>query len=149
MSLVRWDPFRDVTSLQNSINRIFDDKFGYLRPMESTNLTQSWIFPVDIKDTPEAVVIHAEIPGVSREDISLSYNDKILTIRGERKNEVKEEEANYIKVERKYGAFSRSFSVDVSIEQEKIRACYKEGVLEVTLPKKEQDKSKEIEIEVK
>ena len=148
MSLVRWDPFRDLSSFQNSINRIFDDRFSYLKPLEGVNLTQSWVFPVNIKDTPEAVVIHAEIPGVKREDISLSYNDKVLTIRGERKNGVKEEDGSYIKVERKYGAFSRSFSLDIPVEEEKIKACYKEGILEIILPKKEQAKSKEIEIEV-
>ncbi len=149
MSLVRWDPFRDLNNLQNSINRLFDDSMRYLRQPDGANLTQSWMFPVDIKETPDAVVIYAEIPGISREDISLSYNNNVLTIRGERKNELREEGASYIKVERKYGSFSRSFSLDVPIEQEAIKACYKDGMLEITLPKKEQAKTREIEIEIK
>lgn len=148
MTLVRWDPFRELVSLQNSINRLFDDNFRNFKP-EGSNLTQSWSFPVDIKDTPEAVVICAEIPGMGKEDISLSYDNNVLTIRGERRNDLKEEGTNYIKVERRYGSFSRSFSLDVPVEDEKIKACYRDGILEVTLPKKEQAKTRQIEIETK
>ncbi|MCL6610575.1 MAG: Hsp20/alpha crystallin family protein [Peptococcaceae bacterium] len=149
MSLVRWDPFFDLVNIRNSINRLFDEGFRYPRHADGSNLTQSWTFPVDIKDTPDAIVIHAEIPGMSRENISLSYSNNVLTIRGERKNELKEEGANCIRIERKYGSFSRSFSLDVPIDEEAIKASYKDGILEINLPKKDQARTREIEIDVK
>ncbi|MFZ5649029.1 MAG: Hsp20/alpha crystallin family protein [Bacillota bacterium] len=148
MALVRWEPFRDLVNLQNSINRLFDENYSLFRLPDGNNLTQGLAFPVDIKDTADAVVIKAEIPGVKREDVSVIYNENILTIRGERKHEEKEEGASYIKVERRYGSFSRSFSLDVPVDHEKIKASYKDGILEINLPKKEKAKSKEIDIEV-
>lgn len=148
MSIVRWDPFRDLAVLQNSINRLFDEDFRYLKQAEGANLTQTWTFPVDIKETPEAIVIQSDLPGMSREDISLNYNNNILTIRGQRKSDFKEDGAGFIKVERKYGSFSRSFSIDVPIEYDAIKASYKDGILEITMPKKEPAKTREIEIEI-
>lgn len=148
MSLVKWDPFREMVSLQNSINRLFDDNVRLLRYPDGHNLTQTWTFPVDIRDTADSIVIKAEIPGVSREDISVSYNDNTLTIRGERKNEEKAEGVNYIKVERRYGSFSRSFSVDIPVESEQIKASYRDGILELTLPKKEPARAREIDIQI-
>ncbi|MEW6727126.1 MAG: Hsp20/alpha crystallin family protein [Bacillota bacterium] len=142
MSLVRWDPFRELSALQHSINRLFEDIY----PRQG-NLTQGWMFPVDIKETPEAILVKAEIPGVSKDDIKVTFDNNVLTIRGERKSEEKEEGANFLRVERKYGSFSRSFSVDVPVDQEKIKASYKDGVLEVVLPKGAED-SKGVTVEI-
>ncbi|MGC7847208.1 Hsp20/alpha crystallin family protein [Desulforudis sp. 1088] len=142
MSLVRWDPFRELSALQHSINRLFEDIY----PRQG-NLTQGWMFPVDIKETPEAILVKAEIPGVSKDDIKVTFDNNVLTIRGERKSEEKEEGTNFLRVERKYGSFSRSFSVDVPVDQEKIKASYKDGVLEVVLPKGAED-SKGVTVEI-
>lgn len=142
MSLVRWDPFRELSALQHSINRLFEDIY----PRQG-NLTQGWMFPVDIKETPEAILVKAEIPGVSKDDIKVAFDNNVLTIRGERKSEEKEEGANFLRVERKHGSFSRSFSVDVPVDQEKIKASYKDGVLEVVLPKGAED-SKGVTVEI-
>ncbi|KUK83455.1 MAG: Molecular chaperone [Pelotomaculum thermopropionicum] len=146
MALVKWDPFRELAGLQQSINRIFEDNLRYPRESDG-NLAQGWMFPVDIKDTPEAVLIKAELPGMNREDIKISFSDNLLTIRGERKKEEKEEKHNYLRVERSYGTFSRSFSVDVPVKENEIKARYQDGVLNITLPKKE-DYRKEVSIEI-
>jgi len=147
MAIVRWDPFRDLDNLHYTINRLFDDR--YQKYPDSGNLTQNWMFPVDIKEDDSSITLHAEIPGMSKDDIKLSYNDNVLTIRGERKSDVREEKVNYIKVERKYGFFSRSFSIDVPVDYKAIKASYKDGILEVKLPKIEKSKAKDIEIEIK
>lgn len=147
MALVKWDPFREMASLQHSINRLFDDNFRLLKAPEGA-LAQGLSFPVDIKDTGEAILIKAELPGMSKEDIKVNFNDNMLTIRGERKREEKEEGANFIRVERSYGSFSRSFSVDMPVKYNEIKARYQDGVLEITLPKEEEAKKKEISVEV-
>ncbi len=134
MTLVRWDPFRELSALQNSISRLFDES---LFRSADRGLAQGWMFPVDIKDTADTIVIKAELPGLNREDIKISYKDNVITISGERKHEEKEEGADYIRVERRYGSFSRSFSVDVPIKEGEVKARYDNGLLEITLPKDE------------
>lgn len=146
MALVRWDPFRELAGLQNSITRLFDESLRYLRLPEGSSGQMA--FPVDIKDTPEAVLVKAELPGMNKEDIKISLNDNILTIQGERKREEKEEGVNFVRVERSYGSFSRSFTVDVPVKHNEIKARYQEGVLEITLPKEEVVKQEEINIKI-
>ncbi|OPY58806.1 MAG: 18 kDa heat shock protein [Pelotomaculum sp. PtaU1.Bin035] len=147
MAIVKWDPFRDLVGLQSSINKLFDDNFRFLKAPEAT-LAQGGAFPVDIKDTPDTVQIKAELPGINKEDIKISFADNILTIRGERKKEEKEEGANFIRVERSYGSFSRSFTVDVPVKQDMVKARYQDGILEITLPKEEVSKKKEVNIKI-
>lgn len=147
MALVKWDPFRELVGLQQSINKLFDENFRFWREPERA-LAQGWSFPVDIKDTPEAVLIKAELPGLKKEDIKISFSDNVLTIRGERKKEEKEERENYIRVERSYGSFSRSFSVDVPVKQDQVKARYQDGILEITLPKEEDSRRKEVTIDI-
>lgn len=148
MSLVKWEPFRDLWSLQHSINRLFDDTFPALKSVDRENPNQGWLFPVDIKDSDTAVVIKAELPGMKKEDINVTYENNILTVRGERKSEEREERSNYLRLERRQGFFSRSFSLDMQIDQEGIKAVYKDGVLEVNLPKKEPHRAKEVTIDI-
>ncbi len=147
MSLARWEPFRELMDIQNTVARLLDQSFPFRYPEKGT-LAQGWMFPVDIEDTPEAIVIKAEMPGMKRDDIKVGYKDNVLTIRGERKQEVKKEGSNYIRVERSYGSFNRSFSVDVPVKYDEIKALYKDGILEIVLPKEEESKFKEIEIDV-
>ncbi len=145
MALVRWDPFRELAGLQNSISRLFDENVRYLRlPEGSTGLA----FPVDIKDTPEAVQIRAELPGMNKEDIKINLSDNILTIQGERRKEEKEEGSNFIRIELSYGSFSRSFTVDMPVKQDDIKASYQEGILAITLPKEAAVKQEEINIKI-
>ncbi|NLI14557.1 Hsp20/alpha crystallin family protein [Pelotomaculum propionicicum] len=146
MALVRWDPFRELAGLQNSIARLFDENVRYLRFPEGA--TGQFAFPVDIKDTPEAVQIRAELPGMNKEDIKINLNDNILTIQGERKKEEKEEGTNFIRIERSYGSFSRSFTIDIPVKQNEIKASYQEGVLEIILPKEAPAKQENINIKI-
>ena len=145
MTLVRWDPFREVSNLQASINKLFEDNFR-LRNSEQGGLVQGWMFPVDIQETAEDVVIKAEIPGLNREDIKISFADNRLTIRGERRNEAREEGVRYLRVERSYGTFSRTFALDIPVKPDEIKARYQDGVLEITLPKQDDVKPREISI---
>lgn len=147
MALVRWDPFRELTGLQSSINRLFDDNFRFLKSPERT-FEQGFSFPVDIKDTPEAVLVKAELPGMNKEDIRVNFKDSMLVIKAERKQEEKAEGANHLRIERNYGSFARSFSVDVPIKREEIKARYQDGVLEVVLPKEEEPGKREFNVEI-
>jgi HSP20 family protein len=103
---------------------------------------------VDISENENAYVLKAELPGVSREDINIDINNKMLTLKGEKKFEEKTEKENYVRVERSYGSFSRTFALSDKVDTENVKASYKDGVLEVTLPKKEEAKPREIKVEV-
>lgn len=146
MAIVRWDPFRELAGLQGSIAKLFDDNLSYFR-VPGGNASQ-FAFPVDIRETPESVLIKAELPGVKKEDIKIKFNDNILTIQAERSKEEKEEGVNYVRTERSYGSFSRSFTVDVPVKHGEIKAGYQEGVLEITLPKEEAVKKEDFDIKV-
>lgn len=147
MALVKWDPFRDLSGLQSSINRLFDDNFRFWREPEAT-LTQEGTFPVDIKDTTGAILIKAELPGFNKDNIKVSLADNLLTIRAERQKEEKEESSSYLRAERSYGSFSRSFTLNMPVMHEKLKARYQDGVLEITLPKEEDARKKEINIDI-
>ena len=145
MTIVRYDPFRDLRSLQEEVNRLF-----------STNLTRSfgeegigrgaWSPSVDIFENKDQIVLEAELPGMDRNDFDLSIENNVITLRGERKFEKKEDDDNYHRVERSYGAFTRSFTLPPTVSAEGATAEYKNGVLRVTLPKREDTKARRIEI---
>ncbi len=150
MAIVRWEPFRDLVSLQDRMNRIFDDAFRGARPgtEEEWALGGSWAPAVDIYEQGHDIVLKAELPGVDPKDVDVRVENNVLTLRGERKfdNEVKRE--SYHRVERAYGAFSRSFTLPNVVDTEKIKAEFKDGVLRVSLPKKEEAKPKQVAISV-
>ena len=145
MAVVRWDPFRDLGMLQDRMNRLFDDAGRGWRSDEPA-ATTSWSPSVDIFETEGEIVVKSELPGMDRKDISLHLENNVLTLRGERKFEKETKEENYHRIERSYGNFSRSFSIPATVDEEKIRADYKDGVLKIVLPKKEQAKPKQIKI---
>ncbi|HEX8706916.1 MAG TPA: Hsp20/alpha crystallin family protein [Pyrinomonadaceae bacterium] len=146
MSIVRYDPFRDLRSLQDEVNRLF-----------STNLTRvfgdegiargAWNPNVDIYENKDQIIIEAELPGMSREDFDLSFENNVITLRGERRFEKKDESDNYHRVERSYGSFTRSFTLPPTVSGEGIGAEYRNGVLRITLPKREEVKARRIEIQ--
>jgi HSP20 family protein len=151
MAIVRWEPFRDLVSLQDRMNRLFDESFrGATRGAGDDDwaLGGSWAPAVDIYEQDGNIVLKAELPGVDPKDVDVRVENNVLTLRGERKldNEVKRE--NYHRVERSYGAFSRSFTLPNVIDTEKIKAEYKDGVLRMTLPTREEAKPKQISISV-
>jgi len=145
MAVVRWDPFRDLGMLQDRMNRLFDDAGRTWRNDEPA-ATTSWSPAVDIFETEGEIVVKAELPGMDRKDITLHLENNVLSLRGERKFEKETKDENYHRIERSYGTFSRSFAIPATVDEEKIRADYKDGVLKIILPKKEQAKPKQIKI---
>jgi len=148
MALIRWDPFREIASLQERMNRLFSD-VRLRTPSGEEEITQgAWIPAVDIYETNEAIVLQAELPGIPKEDIFIEVKDNTLTLKGEKKFEREVREENYHRVERSYGSFQRAFTLPGTVQQDKVRAKFKDGILEITLPKVEQAKPKQIRVEV-
>jgi HSP20 family protein len=144
-TLSRWDPFRELSRVQEHVNRFFED--NYLRRAGESSLT-AWAPEVDIHETPDALVLEADLPGINEKDLDIRVENNMLTIRGERKFEKKVSEENYLRVERAYGAFTRSFSLPHTVNTEQIQANYEKGVLTVRLPKREEAKPKQIKVSV-
>jgi len=144
-SMTRFEPFRGVFSLQDQINRLFSETFD--RSAEEGSLTP-WAPDVDIHETEHELVVKADLPGVKPEELDIRVENNILTIRGERKFEKKVNEDNYLRVERSYGSFSRSFSLANTVNTDAIRADYKDGVLTLSIPKREEAKPKQINVQV-
>jgi HSP20 family protein len=138
-------PFRGATTLQEQINRVFGDVVA--RAGEESNLTP-WAPAVDIYETENELVVKADLPDVNPQDLDIRVEGNILTIRGERKFENKVNEENYLRVERAYGSFSRSFSLANSVKSDAIKADYQNGVLTLSLPKREEAKPKQIKVNV-
>jgi HSP20 family protein len=149
MAIVRWlDPFRDLSTIQERMNQIFEDALARNRGREEGIRSGMWTPAVDIYENTDSVVVKAELPGVEKDQISVEVKDGILSLRGERKFEKEVKEESYHRIERAYGSFQRSFSLPVSVDQEKVTAKFRDGVLEVKLPKKEQAKPKQIKVNV-
>ena len=146
MAISRWDPFRDLNVLQERMNRLFQDA-GRGWHSDEPAATTTWSPAVDIFETETEIVVKAELPGVDRKDITLNLEKNVLTLKGERKFEKETKEENYHRIERAYGGFSRSFSIPATVDDERIRADYRDGILRIALPKKEQVKPKQIRIE--
>jgi len=142
----RWEqPFRGATTLQEQINRVFGDGVG--RTGEESNLTP-WAPCVDIYETENELVVKADLPDVNPQDLDIRVENNILTIRGERNFEDKVNEDNYLRIERTYGSFSRSFSLATSVNSEAIKADYQNGLLTLSIPKREEAKPKQIKVNV-
>lgn len=150
MAIVRWDPFRDLVGLQDRMNRMFDDSFRGLGRgnADDWSLGGAWAPAVDIYEHNGNIVLKAELPGVNPKDVDVRLENNTLTLSGERKFDGEVKQDNYHRVERAYGSFTRSFTLPSVVDQEKIKADYKDGVLKVTLPKREEAKPKQISIEV-
>src|SRR3984957_7528733 len=144
-TLSRFEPFRGASSLQDQINRLFSDVFE--RPGDESNLS-SWAPAVDIYETEHELVVKADLPDVDPKDLDIRVENNLLTIRGERKFEKKVNEENYLRVERAYGSFSRRFSLANTFNAEAINAGYQNGVLTLTIPKREEAKPKQIKVNV-
>jgi HSP20 family protein len=144
-SITRWDPFRNLSSLQEQVNRLFDSSFK--AGADNAALT-TWAPAVDIYETENELVIKADLPDMEEKDIDVRVENNMLTIRGERKFEESVKEDNYLRVERAYGSFSRSFSLPNTVSTDAIQANYKNGVLKVELPKRAESKPKQVKINV-
>jgi HSP20 family protein len=144
-TLDRWEPFRGSFS-DSQLNRLFSDFLGG-RTSQDQNLT-TWAPAVDIYEGEHELVVKADLPDIKPEELDIRVENNILTIRGERKFEKKVDEKNYLRVERAYGAFARSFSLANTVNTEAIKADYKDGVLTLSIPKREEAKPKQIKVNV-
>ena len=144
-TLTRWEPFRGATSLQDQINRVFNDVLE--RTGEESSLT-AWAPAVDIYETEHELVLKADLPDIDPKDLDIRVENNILTIRGERKFEKQVNEDKYLRVERSYGSFARSFTLSNTVNAEAIKADYQNGVLTLTIPKREEAKPKQIKVNV-
>lgn len=148
MAIVRWtDPFREFSQLQDRLNRAFSDAYG--RSDEGLLSSGAWMPPVDIyQNGAHELVIKAELPDMTREDIDVTVDNGTLTIKGEKKwsSDVKDDQ--YHRVERRYGTFSRTFSLPQAVDPSRVAADYKNGVLSVKLPMREEAKPRQIKVDV-
>jgi HSP20 family protein len=145
MAIIRWDPFRDLVSLREKMNRLFEDAVTS-RGEEKDLVTSSWAPAVDIYEDENELVLTAEVPGIEEKDIEIKLEDNTLSIHGERKMEKETKEENYHRLERAYGSFYRSFTLPNYIDQEKIQAQHENGVLKITMPKRPELKTRKVRI---
>jgi len=137
----------DLFGIQREMNRMFDGFFRGIND-EETSLT-SWSPAVDVAEHDDAYVVKVELPGVNKDEVKITIESNILTIRGEKKQEKETKKENYHRVERSYGSFQRSFTLPSTVKSDKIDAAYKDGILTIALPKAEEAKPKQIEVKVK
>jgi HSP20 family protein len=146
MNLVKYDPFREMRSLQDEVNRLFSSSFSRGGNDDNDLTRGSWSPSVDIYENKDQIVLEAELPGMKSEDVDISIENNLLTIHGERKFEKKAEGDNFHRVERSYGAFTRSFTLPPTVSSENAQAEFENGVLRLTLAKREEAKPRRIEI---
>ncbi len=140
MTLVRWNPVRELASMEvDRLNRMFSEFYG--------GFDRAWVPAVDVYENDDhEFVLKAELPAVKREDITITYDNGVLTLKGERKSEVETSRDNYHRVERQHGSFMRSFTLPATVDAARIQASYKDGVLTIRVPQREEAKPKQIEI---
>ena len=143
--ITRFEPFRDLFNLQGQVNRLFQD-FG--RGSDELMTTGTFVPPVDIYEDEHSINLRLEVPGVQEKDIDIRLENNTLTVRGERNFEKEEKEENFHRIERRYGAFTRSFTLPNTVDSEKVEANYENGVLKITLAKRAEAKPKQVKINV-
>jgi HSP20 family protein len=146
--LTRWEPFRDIASLQDRMNRLFNEQVANYGSNEESLFAGSFTPAVDVYEDEQAIQLKFEVPGIDEKDIDIRLENQVLTVRGERKLEKETKEENFRRVERRYGSFTRSFNLPNTVDSESVHAAYDKGVLSVRLPKKEAAKPKQIKINV-
>jgi HSP20 family protein len=147
MALVRWEPVRELTSLQNDMNRLFNTFFD--TPTTGNGDTaRRWIPAMDVVETDDHFVLKADLPGLAEEDVNVEVEDNVLTVSGERKAEHEDKRDGYVRVERSYGSFRRSLTLSEGIDPEAVSASFDKGVLEVRIPKPEQRRPRRVAIQV-
>jgi len=146
-SIARWNPFAEMADLQREMDKVFGDFYGRT-PFRMAATEAMWSPLVDIHETKDNILLQIEVPGVKQEDIHVSIEDGTLTLNGERKRETEVKEDQYHRVERSYGHFERRILLPSEVDSDRVKASYRDGVLEIQLPKKEEAKPKQIRVEV-
>ncbi len=145
MNIVKYDPFRELRFLQEEVNRVFNSGAHRVGGQEDI-MKGAWTPSVDIFENQDKIVLEAELAGMKPEDVDVSIENNVITLKGERNFEKKEETENYHRVERSYGSFTRSFTLPRTVVSDEVAANFENGVLKVTLPKREEAKARKIEI---
>jgi HSP20 family protein len=147
-SMIRWEPFRDLAALRGRMGRLFSELPGPAWTTEEGLTAGLWNPQVDVYETAESIVLTADLPGMKENEVDISVEGNLLTIKGERKKEQEVQEKDYYRVERSYGTFTRSFSLPPTVDAGKIDAAFARGVLKITLPKREESKPKQIKVKI-
>ena len=142
MALVRWEPAREVDTLQGEVNRLFDSFFGGV----ANGRARRWVPAMDLVETEDALVVHADLPGLERDDVTIEIKDGVLNVSGERKSEHTEKTDGYYRVERGFGGFSRSLALPKGVDADQVTAEFDNGVLEIRIPKPEERVPHRVEI---
>jgi HSP20 family protein len=146
--LTRFEPFREFSTLQDRINRVFRESYGHGSGQDESLTTSGFAPAVDVYEDEHNVTLKIEVPGIDEKDIDVRLENNTLTVHGERKIEKEEKEENYRRVERQYGSFTRTFTLPTTVDSEKVSATYDKGVLKIALPKKAEAKPKQIKVNV-
>jgi len=144
--LTRWDPFRELNALQQRMNRLFEEQYDGGR--EETLTTGAFVPPVDIYEDEHSIQLKLEVPGVDEKDLDIKVENNTMIVSGERKFEKEEKEENFHRVERRYGSFSRSFTLPNTVSTDDIQASYENGVLKIRLAKRAEAKPKQIKVNI-
>ena len=144
--LTRWDPFRELSALQNRMSRLFEEQYGTGR--EESLTTGAFVPPVDIYEDEHSIQLKLEVPGIEQKDLDIKVENNVLTVSGERKFEKEEKEENFRRVERRYGSFTRSFTLPNTVNPEDVSADYNDGVLKIRLGKRAEAKPKQIKVNI-
>jgi HSP20 family protein len=147
MALIRWEPVRELGTIQNEMNRLFNSFFDTPTTANGTTFRR-WIPAMDLVETDGAFVLKADLPGLSESDVNIEVEDDVLTISGERKSEQQDRKAGYYRVERSYGSFRRSLTLPEGVEADSVKATFANGVLEVTVPKPVHQAPRKVQITV-
>jgi HSP20 family protein len=148
MALIRFEPARELASLQGEMNQLFSSFFGDTAPAGGNGSGRRWIPPMDLVETQDHFVVRADLPGLAEDDISIELEDNVLTISGERKHEEKTEKEGFFRIERAFGNFARSLTLPEGVDADAVKADFRNGVLEVEIPKPEQRKPRKVAIGV-
>ena len=146
--LTRWEPFREFSTLQDRMNRLFRDSYNSETGRDESLTASSFAPAVDVYEDEHQVTLKIEVPGIDEKDIDVRIENNTLTVHGERKIEKEEKEENYRRVERQYGSFTRTFTLPTTVDSEKVQANYDKGVLKIALPKKAEAKPKQIKVNI-
>jgi len=144
--LTRWDPFRELQTLQSRMSRLFEEQYGGRE--DALMSSGAFVPPVDIYEDQHGIQLKLEVPGIEEKDLNINVENNVLTVSGERKFEQEQKEENFHRIERRYGSFTRSFTLPNAVDTEKITADYNSGVLSIRLVKREEAKPKQIKVNI-
>jgi HSP20 family protein len=148
MAIIKWDPLGNIATLQDRINKLFDDSFPRQMEEDGELPLCAWTPNVDIYETDQGVILAVDLPGVSREDVMVEVKDNVMTISGERSTDPEGQAVNYYRRERQCGTFQRTFTLHAMVSPEQIKAKFKNGVLFIEIPKPEVDKPRQISVDI-